>query len=350
MKDPTREPGPHRSAFSAQPSDRSVVIPTLEAGERFLQVLERLASQELQEPFELLVIDSESRDGTPERAAEMGARVETVPRASFQHGRTRNLAIERTSGSRIALLTQDALPCSNDTLAQLFSALDDPRIDGAWARQVPRPDCDPILVERLRHWAGSRTEGTVSTLAPGDPESARAIWERSTPAERYSACAFDDVASCLRRSSWERIPLPERSFGEDVAWAREILLAGGSIAYHPAACVEHSHRVQIGAEFRRIYADHRNLNELFGLRTVGSWDEVRRGWKSQRRHYAQVLDGAELGAWSRLGWKLYSVPYALAETSAQFLGARSPWKTRSGGLSGALWARVDRWARGRSGT
>ena len=335
-----RRTGP--SALSAEPSTRSLVIPTRNAGARFRQVLERLQRQELGDPVELIVIDSESDDGTPELAARMGARVEHVTRASFNHGATRNQAIALTSGERIALLAQDALPSTDDYLASIFAALDDGRVDGAWARQVPRPDCDPILAERLRHWYGSRSEGSLSSLAPGDPEAARTRWSGMTPPERYAACAFDNVASCLRRSSWERHPFPAREFGEDVAWAREVLLAGGTIAYHPEACVEHSHRIRMSGEFRRIYADHRNLSELFELRSVCSWGAVLRGSRSQRKHYARVLSEAPLGTVSRAGWNLYAFPYSLAETAAQFLGARSLWKADSGGLRGALWGWVDR--------
>lgn len=332
-------------AVSAEPSARSVVIPTRNAGARFRQVLERLRRQELDGIAELIVIDSESDDGTPELAAQVGARVERVTRASFNHGATRNRAIELASGERIALLAQDALPATDDYLAQIFGALDDERVGGAWARQVPRPDCDPLLTERLRHWYGSRSEGSLSALAPGDPEAARERWSSMTPPQRYEACAFDNVASCLRRSTWEKHPFPERDFGEDVAWAREVLLAGGTIAYRPAACVEHSHRIRMAGEFRRIYADHRNLSELFELRTVRSWGEVARGWRSQRRHYARVLAEAPLGSLSRAGWNLYAWPYSLAETAAQFLGARSLWKVDSGGLRGAFWGRIDRMLR-----
>ena len=265
-----------------------------------------------------------------------------MSRADFNHGATRNRAIELSSGERIALLAQDALPAADDYLARIFGALDDARIDGAWARQVPRPNCDPILAERLRNWYGSREEASRSALAPGDAEAARAKWSGMSPRERYAACAFDNVASCLRRSSWERHPFPEREFGEDVAWAREVLLGGGTIAYHPAACVQHSHPIRMAAEFRRIYADHRNLNDLFELRTVRSWGEVLRGSRSQRRHYARVLAEASLGTLPRAGWNLYACPYSLAETAAQFLGARSLWKPDSGGLSGAFWGWFDR--------
>jgi rhamnosyltransferase len=286
-------------------------------------LLERLARQDLDGGIELVVIDSGSRDGTPEAAERAGARVERIPPREFQHGATRNRALALTAGERIALLTQDALPTADDCLTRLFAALDDARIDGAWARQVPRSDCDPLMRERLRGWPGTSTEPRVATLAPGDPAAARSAFDALAPMERYQRCLFDDVAACVRRSTWERIPFPEVPVGEDVAWARAVLLAGGSLADQPAAEVEHSHRVSLAGEFRRIRADHANLNALFGLRLVDSWSAVWRGALGQRRHYARCLAAsADLGPLARAAWGAYAAPYALLETAAQYLGAR----------------------------
>jgi len=113
----SRRTGP--SAFGAEPSARSLVIPTRNAGARFRQVLERLQRQQLESPVELIVIDSQSDDGTPELAAHAGARVERVMRADFNHGATRNRAIELSSGERIALLAQDALYPPIEALAEI---------------------------------------------------------------------------------------------------------------------------------------------------------------------------------------------------------------------------------------
>src|SRR5262249_20994050 len=158
-------------------------------------------------------------------------------------------------------------------------------VDGAYARQFPRPDCDPLLAERLRRWSASRSEPTLQVLAPGDPVAARKLFDALPPMERYLSCVFDNVASAVRRTSWEKIPFPPRSFGEDVAWAREVLLAGGAVAYEPSAQVEHSHRISIVREFKRLYCDHRNLVELFELRTVHGWRAVWHGGKGQRAFY-----------------------------------------------------------------
>lgn len=316
-----------QGAITSEPRRVSVVIPTWNGGPRFREVLAALAEQDVEGGLQLVVIDSGSRDGTPEAARAAGALVESIPQPEFNHGATRNRGIARAAGEIVCLLTQDARPLDESLVRALVQVYDEsPRVDGVYARQFPRPDCDPLLAERLRQWSAAREERELKVFAPGDPERSRAMYEALPPLERYLSSAFDNVASSVRRSTWERIPFPERSFGEDVAWARAVLLDGGEIAFEPTARVEHSHRIRMGREFRRIYADHRNLYELFGLRNVPSWKSVWEGWAWQRRFYRDLLAQAGLPPARRLGWRAYSVPYALLETAAQFLGARSHWK------------------------
>jgi glycosyltransferase involved in cell wall biosynthesis len=318
----------------------SLVIPTLEGGERFLELLDALAHQDIEGGFEMVVFDSGSKDGTPEAAAAAGAYVRRIDPADFNHGATRNLAINETHGDIVALLTQDAVPMEASYLRKLAAAFDrDPNIAGVYARQFPRADCDPLLAERLRQWSATREEPEVRSFAAGDPAASGERWGELEPLERYLACAFDNVASAVRRSAWEEFPLPPRSFGEDVAWARKVLLAGRAIAFEPEARVEHSHRIDMIREFKRIYCDHSNLHELFGLRNVATWKAVRAGWRWQIGFYARLLAGQEsLSRSERLYWRAYSIPYALLETAAQFLGARSRWK----GDKSRFWRLADR--------
>jgi len=325
------------SAITSEPRAVSCVIPTWNGGARFREVLEALGSQELTDGLELVVVDSGSTDGTPEAARTAGARVETIEQASFNHGATRNLGISHCHGDLVLLLTQDAVPIGPHYVRQLVGAFERGNVDGAYARQYPRPDCDPILRERLREWSASRNEPVLQVLYPGDEKGSRELFARLPPIERYLSCAFDNVASAVRRSTWERIPFPERSFGEDVAWAREVLLAGGSVAYEPTAEVEHSHRIELAREFKRLYCDHRNLIELFELRTVPTWRAVRGGWRGQVRKYFDLLATQRLSFRERLFWRLYALPYAFLEGAAQFLGARSHWKTQESGF----WRRFD---------
>ena len=324
------------SAIVPESRTISVVIPTWNGGPRFRELLVALESQDLE--HELVVIDSGSRDGTAEAARAAGARVEVIPQREFNHGATRNRAIALAHGEIVALLTQDALPMGRDYLSCLSKAFTRGNVDGAYARQYPRPDCDPLLAERRRRWSASRAEPCLPVLVPGDAAASRKLYDVLPPLERYFSCIFDNVASAVRRSSWEKLPFPPRTFGEDVAWGKSVLLSGGAIAYEPTACVEHSHRISLVREFKRLYCDHRNLYELFELFQVRNWRAVWHGAKGQQQFYRELLDSQPLTGAEKRWWRLYAIPYSYAEGAAQFLGARSHWKTKES----RFWAWADR--------
>lgn len=313
-----------------QPGDHrvSVVIPTWNGGPRFQKLLDALAAQDFAEGVELVCVDSGSKDGTPDMATAAGGKVHAIPQSEFNHGGTRNLGISLASGEIVLLLTQDAVPMGTGYVQALVEAYDDPVIDGAYARQFPLPEQDPILKDRLASWSASRDEPVTQVLGQGDPAAALEAFNALEPLQRLMTCAFDNVASSVRRSSWERHPFPEAPFGEDVAWGKEVLLAGGAIRFCPDAMVEHSHPLSVKREFKRLYCDHRNLYHLFGLRNVDSWKRVFDGWKWQRGVYEKLLDeDSSLTEAERKHWKKIGNRYALFECMGQFLGARSWWKT-----------------------
>ena len=95
--------------------DVSVIIPTYRAGAALGELLERLWSQTLR-PREIIVIDSDSRDGTAELARSLGAIVYEIDQRDFDHGGTRNEAASRAGGEVLVFMTQDAMPASGDLL------------------------------------------------------------------------------------------------------------------------------------------------------------------------------------------------------------------------------------------
>jgi hypothetical protein len=76
-----------------------------------------------------------------------------------------------------------------------------------------------------------------------------------SPEERLELIRFDDVTSCIRRQVWEESPLPECSYGEDMAWAKTVLLSGHRIAYIPEARIWHTHERGAIFELCRAYVD-----------------------------------------------------------------------------------------------
>jgi rhamnosyltransferase len=242
----------------------SVVIPTKNAGEQFRGVLARLRAQIYPEPVDILVIDSGSTDRTMDHAREFGAKVESIDPEDFNHGLTRNAAIEQTAGDVVVLITQDALPADAKLIESFARAYADPLVAGVYARQVPRAEADVLTARHLNRWLTGRVARDVKQITD------RAAFDALPPYERYLFCNFDNVCASVRRMAWRRIPFRASDFGEDLDWSKRILETGLKIVYEPAAAVIHSHRRPVCYEYRRTYMCHRKLYELFGLATVPS--------------------------------------------------------------------------------
>ncbi len=236
----------------------SVVIPTWN-GERTLgPCLEAVRGQRLDEALEVLVIDSSSQDRSREVAARFGVRVVTIPQDEFDHGDTRNLGALLTRGELIAFLVQDARPTSERWLANLARNFADPRVAGVYGRVVPRPDAG-FFARRAAE--GDLAFATARALRRIESPQAYAAL---SPMQRRLLTDFNDIASCLRRDDWRRLPFARTPFGEDTIWARGALEAGRAIVFEPEAVVEHSHeygpaevrrRTRIDAWWNRAYLD-----------------------------------------------------------------------------------------------
>jgi GT2 family glycosyltransferase len=219
----------------------------LHQGMEFLpRLVEALAHQECPVPWDVLAIDSGSTDGSGEYLAgradafPVPLRVDRIPSAEFDHGDTRNLLAARSRGELLVYLTQDAIPSRADWLAALLENFDDPDLAAVTCKNVHRADA--WLVTRLltREDPGYARARRVTTLPPA------AEYAAMTADEKRALYSFQNVASALRRSLWERYPFPRTMMGEDALMARGLLEAGYAIALCDRATVDHSH--DYGAE------------------------------------------------------------------------------------------------------
>jgi rhamnosyltransferase len=289
----------------------SIVLPTRNGAETLPAILDALWAQRITGQMEIIAVDSGSTDGTLDLLA---ARVHTllqVPSREFNHGLTRNLGIAQARHEWVVLLVQDALPVSDGWIEAITRPLrHDATLAGVFARQQPRPDASAITRHYLRTWIASAEAGWTSRLPGGLAE-----WTALAPTERLRRCVFDNVASCVRRSVWLNHPLPATSMAEDLQWAREVLLAGYSLAFVPDAVVLHSHERSARYEFERTRMLHERLWGLCGLTTLPTPGSLARAVLSSLLLHAR-LEWREPGRWPR------AAALALAWPLGQFLGAR----------------------------
>ncbi|MEE8523411.1 MAG: hypothetical protein V3T72_05730, partial [Thermoanaerobaculia bacterium] len=280
--------------------------------------------------------DSGSSDGTLELLGNRPVRLIQIPNAEFNHGLTRDLGVREARGAIVILATQDARPVDHQWAQRLVDCYDDPHVAGAYSCQLPRPDANPFIKDRLSHWAAAQREPRVQSI--GSPEELEAL----PPLERLGRIAFDNVSSSVRRRVALEIPFRKRQFGEDLDWGHRVILAGYKIVFEPRSKVVHSHNNSIWYEFKRVYLDHQNLHRVLGVHTVPRWQDVWTCTRASVGHLWQVVREPGLDALARLAWRLKAVPFAFSQNLAQYLGARSVDRLERGGAADKLLDRVLR--------
>ena len=263
----------------------SIVLPVRNAGPELEGVLAGIRAQRHDLGLvEVLAVDSGSSDGTPERLERFGAKVLRIPPETFDHGGTRDFAIEKAAGDVVVLLVQDATPGDERWLANLVREFDDPAVAGVWCRQIARPDAPSVTALRLAESLHGAREGRIARLPPG-----RKLADLD-PFDRLALCSFDNVCSAVRRSVWKSIRFGPCAFAEDMIWGKAAIEAGHTIVYTSNSFVVHSHDRSVSYEYRRTYLAHHALHRLFGVRTVPNLSVAWRSlWTS--------------GPWMRHAWK-----------------------------------------------
>jgi rhamnosyltransferase len=217
----------------------SVVVPTLNGGVLFAPLARHLGQVAARYGVEVLVIDSGSTDDTLLHAERAGLRLHRIPPEEFGHGRTRNLGVRMTRGEVICFLTQDVLPCTPDWPLRLAGALEDPRVAGAYGRQVPR---DATTMEMYFVALNYPSQPLRFDPRPGGfhPRPGRVL--------------FSNAFSAIRRDVALALPFADDvPVSEDQVWARAALDRGFSIRYEPAAEALHAHRYTHRGLFRRTF-------------------------------------------------------------------------------------------------
>lgn len=257
----------------------SVVVPTADRAPYLEVALASLAAQDLDEPYEVIVVDDGSRDRTPEVVERAGVR-------SLRHDPPRGANAARNAGARLAqadliALVDDDVEAPPGWLRAL--------VDGA--RRHPHAEAFGGPIRARLEGPAPRACGrelppiTTLDLGPADVDT-ELVWSANM---------------LVRRSALERIgPFDEglATGGDEEDWLRRLRAAGGRVRYLAAAGLDHRRAgddARLRSLMRSAYRRGRNLRAYDRRR--GAAPSLARelrvlagcGWHTLRRRCPQGL-------------------------------------------------------------
>ena len=217
----------------------SIIIPTYNAQNYLVKLLESLKNQSMDE-YELIIIDSSSKDKTVEIAKKYTNNVIIIPQNEFDHGRTRAKAVQMAKGDILVFLTQDALPYNEFTIKNIIKVFEDKDIGAAYGRQLSYEDTN-LFGKHLRKF--------------NYPDKTIVRTKRDISQYGIKTAQLSNSFSAYRKSVLEEVGNFKDNLilGEDVYAGAKMVLARYKLVYTAEAKVYHSHSYTIGQEFKRYF-------------------------------------------------------------------------------------------------
>ncbi|SCM83619.1 O antigen biosynthesis rhamnosyltransferase RfbN [uncultured Sporomusa sp.] len=216
-----------------------IIIPTLNAGSRFIRLLDSITKQQANITRKL-IIDSGSSDNTVGIAKTYQYEVIPINQAKFNHGKTRQLGIDYLADIDIAVfLTQDVILYDENSIGKLIAAFKDLSIGAAYGRQLPHKGAS-LLAAQVR-------------LFNYPPNSQYKSYADKTKLGIKTAFMSDSFAAYRITSLQAAGGFPHVIVNEDMYVAAKMLKQGDKIAYIAEACVYHSHDYTLRQEVQRYF-------------------------------------------------------------------------------------------------
>lgn len=264
----------------------SVLIVTWNCRQLVGPCFDYLFASNMTEPFEVIVVDNQSHDGTADAVRARPEAITVVePGKNLGFGRGNNLAAEQAKGDYLLLLNPDAYLIDPDALPQLLAVLRaaEPSGLGAVAPRLDNPDGShqigdggfaPTPGNIVRHMS------LVSRLVPG----ARGFYVNHPALLRRERIALDWLAAtCLlvTRPAFEAVGGFDPRFfmyGEDVDLGVRLGRAGYGLVLLPAISVVHLQGATQRVNPDDIHVSTGWIDAIFALHQDRGWRPTISRW------------------------------------------------------------------------
>lgn len=216
----------------------TIIIPTYNGGTVWQIAAKEIALMS-NDYLNVIVVDSGSKDNSAKIATDNGFTLLTITSSEFNHGGTRNKAVELSSADIVVFLTQDAIPEKN-AISNIVKAFDDEKVVAAYGRQLPHHDANPIAAHARKF--NYKDNNYVCDLNSKKDLGIKTVF-MSNSFSAYRVSAFNDLGG-----------FPDSTIlSEDMYFGAKAILAGYKIAYISDAIVRHSHNYTSVEEFKRYF-------------------------------------------------------------------------------------------------
>ncbi len=255
----------------------SIILRSFNEGWALRKTLPAIRAQNYQN-WELIVIDSGSRDGSQELITSFGPQhfIQIQPH-EYNPSRVMNHGMCLAQSNFGIFLNADATPQGDNWLRALVERLSDPKVAAVFGRQIPRPDCEAVYACDYDRCFGEQRESRK--------------WDHF----------FSMVSSGLRKDIWAKRGFLEKlQYAEDDEYTRWAKDQGYQIVYVPDSVVMHSHNYTPAQAYKRCFGDARALAASWKKDPdyFNWWRTLVFGWASDFRHDIRFC--AQHGRWSEL--------------------------------------------------
>lgn len=285
----------------------SIIIPVRNEILHIKKCLEAIFRQDFPGKKEVIVIDSQSEDGTVEAVKTFGeVQLHEIRAGEFGHGKTRNLGLTLSTAPLIVFLNGDAVPVDEGWLSALHDALaGNERLAGVYGRHIPRSRCHLYMRRDL-----------LNTM-PGREKIHRRIGT-------LNFMIFSTVNCIIRRNVLEKFPFcDDILIAEDQCWGDRVIREGYELRYEPRAAVVHSHNYSMRETFR--------IKKMVGL----SYHRFMRRWTAVILGFFLITGGIVTKVAGDFIYilkqpepfvrKLREIPISVGHRLAGFLGKYAGW-------------------------
>lgn len=277
-----------------------IIIPVYKPDDKFLTLIERLEGQNAA-VGQIIVMNTEQKYfdrllyGTSFQKDHPNLIVKHLSKREFDHGKTRNIAVQHSDADYFIMMTQDAVPADGHMVEELLRQLREDKVAVAYARQLATDNSSEI--EKYARNFNYPEQTVIKTKADLGRLGIKAFF-CSNVCAAYDRKVFDELGGFVKHTI----------FNEDMIYAAKAVEAGYGIAYASQAMVYHSH------DYTNMEQFHRNFD--LGV-SQAEHPEVFEAYSSESEGIRFVMQLIR-HLWKKGYWR--QIPHAVIQSGFKYIG------------------------------